>query len=375
LAIVDSVPVDEVGEVDKVMVRPARRRPGGVDGSDLTALGGPGPVGPATKSKAMKSKKVPTPVRSAGGPVARRRWPWLVVAAVVVAALVAAGAVYATDHKIFTASHPIPSLVGQTVAQADQKVKADRFTVHQTGHAFSITLGADKIVSQIPTPRAGAHAVSAKEGTTIAVVVSAGPPPVTIPNLTTFATCNQAIQALAAVHLVGVCPASAAQYSSTVVAGAVLATSPTGTAPYGSTVTIIASKGHAPVAIPVVTGTGTTYAAAAAALSGAGFVPTQKNAYSSTVPTGQVISTTPAPSAGPQPYGSAVTVNISLGPQPVTIPDVVSQSLAAATSALQALGLQVAGPYGPQGAKRVLSTDPVAGSSVPPGTTVDIYTF
>ena len=48
---------------------------------------------------------------------------------------------------------------------------------------------------------------------------------------------------------------------------------------------------------------------------------------------------------------------------------------AAATSALQALGLQVAGPYGPPGAQRVLSTDPAAGASVPPGTTVDIYTF
>ncbi len=41
--------------------------------------------------------------------------------------------------------------------------------------------------------------------------------------------------------------------------------------------------------------------------------------------------------------------------------------MAAATSALEALGLQVAGPYGPPGATRVLSTDPAAGTSVPAG--------
>ena len=172
------------------------------------------------------------------------------------------------------------------------------------------------------------------------------------------------------------CPAAAAQYSSTVVAGAILATSPSSTAPYGSTVTIITSKGHAPVAIPTVTGAGSTYAIASAALTAAGFVPAQAKQYSATVSTGQVIGTTPAPSAGPQPFGSTVTVDLSQGPQPVTIPtSVVGESVAAATAALEALGLHVAGPYGPPGSTTVLSTDPAVGSSVLPGTTVNIYTL
>ena len=46
-----------------------------------------------------------------------------------------------------------------------------------------------------------------------------------------------------------------------------------------------------------------------------------------------------------------------------------------ATSALTALGLQVAGPYGPPGSTTVLSTDPAAGTSVLPGTTVNLYTL
>ncbi len=207
------------------------------------------------------------------------------------------------------------------------------------------------------------------------MVVSAGPPPVAIPPLTSFTSCADAVAALQAVHLVGVCPPTAEQYSSTVVAGAVLGSVPAGTAPYGSTVTIVTSKGHAPVAIPVVTGASATYASAAAALTAAGFVPSQNHQYSSTVPTGQVIGTTPAATAGPQPFGSKVSVDISLGPQPVIIPGVDGQSVAAATAALTALGLKVSGPYGPPGATKVLSTDPVAGTSVQPGTTVNLYTL
>ena len=140
--------------------------------------------------------------------------------------------------------------------------------------------------------------------------------------------------------------------------------------------TIVTSKGHAPVAVPSLPAA-STYASASAALTALGFhVAAQQNAYSATVPAGQVIGTTPAPSAGPQPYGSTVTVTVSEGPKPVIIPDLrSSESVAAATSALQALGLQVAGPYGPAGAGRVLSTDPVAGTSVKPGTTVYIYSF
>ena len=72
--------------------------------------------------------------------------------------------------------------------------------------------------------------------------------------------------------------------------------------------------GHAPVTIPPVNGPGSTYATASAALAALGFVPSQNQAYSPTVPPGQVISTTPDPTAGPQPFGSKVTVNISLGP-------------------------------------------------------------
>ncbi len=386
IPLVDAVPSGEVDDLDKVMVRPVRRaRPDGVI-PDATELGVPGVVGvtaatgaaPSLKKqkKQLKRSTGGRPSASTGGiRPRRRRWPWVAAIGVAVAALLAGSVLLAIQAKLFTPSHPVPSLVGKTVPQARLAVQADKFSVRTTGHASSITVGSGLILSQQPTPRSGGHVATAKQGSTIGVVVSTGPPPVAIPALSSFTSCADAVAALKAVHLVGVCPAAAQQYSSTVVAGAVLGSTPTGSAPYGSTVTISTSKGHAPVAIPTVTGSTSSYTTAAAALTAAGFVPSQNNEYSSTVPTGQVIGTSPDPSTGPQPFGSKVSVNISLGPQPVIIPNVDGQSVSAATSALSALGLKVSGPYGPPGATTVLSTDPASGTSVQPGTTVNIYTL
>ena len=138
--------------------------------------------------------------------------------------------------------------------------------------------------------------------------------------------------------------------------------------------TVIVSKGHAPVVVPVVTGPTSTYATASATLAAAGFVPAEARFYSTSVPSGQVIGTAPAASAGPQPFGSPVTVDVSIGPRPVVVPDLAGHSVASATHALEVLGLHVAGPYGPPDSKKVQSTAPTAGTSVQPGTTVDLYT-
>ena len=308
-----------------------------------------------------------------GPATARRRWPWIVGVVVVVAALVAAGTVFAVRDKLFTPSHPVPAVVGLTVAAAQQVAAREHLDVHQSAQAFSIPVAAGKIISQQPTAAApGATTPSLKQGSAIDVVVSEGPPPVAIPSVTSFTSCRDAIAALATVHLVGVCPASVAQYSSTVGTGGILGTVQTGTAPYGSTVQIITSKGHAPVDVPVVTGSGSTYGSASAALKAAGFVPKESTEYSSSVTKGEVIGTTPSASSGPQPYGSTVTVAVSEGPQPVDVPDVVGDSVSQATAALQAVGLQASEGYGV--GDTVVFTLPAAGSQVLPGATVNLYT-
>jgi serine/threonine-protein kinase len=344
-------------------------------GSDQTALGVPESAadGPLDDTGRRRWRRRREPVAAASDPRPRHRLRW--VLATLAAAALILGLVLATDGKLFKPSHPVPPLVGKSVTAARAAVRPGGFTLRVSGTTTSITISQGLIVRQVPTAVRGGHRVTAPQGSTIRVVVSSGPPPVAIPNVASFTDCHDAVQALAADHLVGSCPPSAEQYSSTVATGGVLGTSPSGTALYGSAVTVILSKGHAPVAIPAVTGPASTFATAQAALAAAGFTATEAKAYNPTVPVGQVIDTNPASSAGPQPYGSAVTVDISLGPQPVTVPNLVGNSVAAATSALNGLGLKVAGPYGPPGSTTVLSTDPAAGASVQPGTTVNLYTL
>ena len=151
-------------------------------------------------------------------------------------------------------------------------------------------------------------------------------------------------------------------------------TSPAKTAQYGSTVTIIISKGHAPVVVPTVTGSTSTYATASATLTAAGFAPTESRDYSSTVPVG------PGHQHHAGADGRTAAVRLpgdggGLDRAPTgDRPQRGGQVGPGATAALEALGLQVAGPYGPPHSIKVLSTAPTAGTSVLPGTTVDLYT-
>jgi serine/threonine-protein kinase len=344
-------------------------------GSDATELGVATALLSPEKPIGKPSAVAEPPAPGTGEPRTRRRWPWMAGIAAVVAVLIAAGLALAFRQQLFTTSHAVPSLVGKTVPQAVQATASDHFKVHQSGAEYSTTVSPGFILSQQPAARSGHNPAMAKEGSTIGVVVSKGLPPVTIPsNLTSYTSCADAIQALAAVHLVGVCPDGAAQYNPTVKAGGILGSSPSTSATYGSTVTIITSKGHAPVVIPPVTGPGSTYASAAAALSAAGFTPTQATAYSSSVPAGQVIGTTPDPSAGPAPFGSTVTVSVSQGPQPVPVPILSGDTVAQATTALQKAGLTLGSVYGPAKGD-VFHSTPEAGTNVLPGTAVSIYTI
>ena len=297
----------------------------------------------------------------------------MVTSCVLVAALLGAGITWAVRARVFTPSSPVPVLVGRTLTAATSAAAAGHLEVRVSARSSSITVPAGVVISQQPAARSGASPATLKQGSTIAVVVSTGLPLVTVPNVASFSNCHDATAALAAVHLVGVCPPSAAVYDATIGIGGVVGTQPASRAPYGSTVTVVTSKGHAPLAVPTVSGTGTTWASASAALTAAGFVPVEAKSYSSSVPADQVIATVPDPSAGPVAYGSQVTVQVSLGPQPVTVPDLRGRSPARAASALAALGLQVGGPYGPPGSVTVVSTSPAAGAQVPVGSTVLVY--
>jgi eukaryotic-like serine/threonine-protein kinase len=297
-----------------------------------------------------------------------RRRIWWIVAAIALAVIVAGGLVAAFETSVFTPSHPTPALVNLPLAQAKADVAKVHMDLRVGPPVKSITVNAGSVVSQSPKP-----GVSQKEGSTVTVVLSGGKPDVTVPSLTGM-TCAQAAAALQSAHFQSVCAPGA--YNDNIQAGvldlwSIGSTQNPTTAPYGATITLVPSLGHSPATVPSIP-TSYTFQQAQAALEAVGLTATQNPESSTTVTSGQVISTSPASGAS-APYGSAVTVNVSTGPPTTTVPNVLQDTVSQATSALQSAGLTVSGVSGNPN-NNVVGTQPSIGSTVQTGSAVQLFT-
>ena len=297
----------------------------------------------------------------------RKKMAWIIGVVVLVLAL-AAGALVAVHDKVFTPSHPVPTLAGLPLDQARAAAAKDHFTLRVESGQKSITVGNGVIISQ--SPKAGKVL---KQGAVLSVVPSIGPPAVAVPSLAGL-NCTQATVALTNAHLKGGCVAG--QYSDTVANGVAITWSYDGaqdpqTAPYGSIIDIVPSLGHGPVPVPTTISQTDTYQDALVLLQAAGLNGTEAyNTSSSGVPAGDVISLEP-PSGTSVPYGSTVTVTISTGPPTTTVPNVYGDTVPQATTTLTDDGLTVTGVQGnPNGT--ATGTDPPGGTTVPTGSSVQI---
>jgi eukaryotic-like serine/threonine-protein kinase len=284
----------------------------------------------------------------------------------VVLALVA-GALVAVHEKVFTASHPTPVLKGLTLEKARAAANKDHFALHVETGVRSIPVATGVIVSQSPKP-----GKVLKEGSTLSVVPSLGPPSVSVPALTGL-TCATAAAALKPAHLQGNC--ATGQYSDTVQNGVLISWSYKGVpnpakAPYGSTIDMVPSLGHGPVPVPTSISQSDTFQDALVLLQAVGLTGTEAYAPNNTVPQGDVISLNP-PSSTVVPYGSSVTVTVSTGPPTTQVPNVIGDNVTQATSALESAGLNVAGVQGnPSGT--VKGTNPPTNQTVKTGSSVTI---
>ena len=140
----------------------------------------------------------------------------------------------------------------------------------------------------------------------------------------------------------------------------------------GSTVRVNVSKGPKPVTVPNVIGT--AYESAESQLQGVGFAVAREE-VEDTEPAGTVVGQRPA-AGTQQPKGSVITLQVSSGPQVSQIPDVTSQTEAAATAQLETsgFGVQVVEEIVEDQTLdgRVLSQDPEGGTEAQQGTTVVI---
>ncbi len=139
---------------------------------------------------------------------------------------------------------------------------------------------------------------------------------------------------------------------------------------HDSTVDVVLSKGREPRTVPSLTGKGAS--AAKSSIEALGLVASPTEAYSDTVPEGQVISQQTR--EGSTVYrGDSVSYTVSKGPEMVTVPDVVGLQRQEARNKLEGAGLTVQEDLILGGFfNTVRSSDPAGGSKVKKGSTVTI---
>jgi serine/threonine-protein kinase len=140
--------------------------------------------------------------------------------------------------------------------------------------------------------------------------------------------------------------------------------------PKGSDVHIWVSTGLPKAEVPDLVDQSSTDAVAA--LTKLGLKPDLHNVPSGK-PVGTVLAQDPKPGVK-LPVGQPVRLNVSKGPQPVSVPSVVNEPLAQATSELQALGFQVSPRFvdNDQPANTVIAQSPNSGTSAGKGSTVSL---
>jgi beta-lactam-binding protein with PASTA domain len=272
-------------------------------------------------------------------------------------------AISATSTAFAAAQIAVPAVVGDTLAAAISAITGAQLNVGTETQQYSSTVPSGSVISQNP-----AAGTMVNFGTAVALVLSQGPQPVAVPNVVGAAKAT----AESAITGAGLTFTETQAYSSTVPSGSVISENPAaGTLVLpGTAVALVLSQGPQPVAVPNVMGA--AKATAESAITGAGLTFTETQAYSSTVPSGSVISENPAAGTMVLP-GTAVALVISQGPQPVAVPNVVGATQAAAESAITGAGLtftetQAYSNTVPSGS--VISENPAAGTMVQPGTAV-----
>ncbi len=264
----------------------------------------------------------------------RARWVLLVV---LLAALLGGGAWWYTQQGP-GAYTTVPTIIGQDQAEATA-ILARAGLAADPSSAFDATAPIDTVFAVDPQQGDRIR----KDGT-VSFTVSKGPDLVAVPDGVVGVLQAQAEAALVAAGL----QATYAEpvFSDTVANGVVVsATLPDGAAAEpgaqavrGDSVTLTVSKGPAPVAITSVVGM--TVDAATAALQPDNLTLAPTEAFSDSVPAGQIIDQSPA--AGTDGHrGDTIAVNVSKGPETVEMPSVVSKQFDAAKAQLEKLGLTV----------------------------------
>mgnify|MGYP001052455409 CR=1 FL=1 len=204
-----------------------------------------------------------------------------------------------------------------------------------------------------------------RRGATVSLVVSSGRP--VVPHIARGTSRGAAGSLIRAADLTPVTDAAANVYDDVVVAGSVVATKPAAgqSAPIGSDVLMVLSRGPQPQAVPTVAGKLTEDAQNKLLVAGFTLGPV-KTEFRADVPAGTVIGTDP-PADAMAPHGSPVSLVLA---DSKTVPSVDGGTVADAAQSLRAAGFTVTigtpvfDATVPGG--QVVAIDPPAGTRIDP---------
>ncbi len=396
LAAIEGDPTD-LGNVAKVLTKDTPR-PNGDDRGNLTVVDLPRPV-PAPADDPGVTRATPAITEAAADPTPtgviarpdrrskpkrkaeqaevtavltsrkgrrRRRWPWVMLLVVALLGGGGAGAYLLVGEQV--PSHPVPDLISRDRATAEGALRAVRFEV-DIDEQFVDATTPGTVTDQRPKAGVGPDGkpISLQEGKRVTLVVSKGPPPTPIPELTGLTEAKAKAEIERVGHVAG---AVEKPFDETAAAGLVIDWNPKGTTPpKGATVDLTVSAGPMPRIVPPLAGK--SYEAAVAALEAVGLKtarnPDQYNNDDATK--GTVVLASPAQGATAR-RGDAVTVTVSAGRPEV--PSLNDLTVAEAEARLGVFGLKLDDKFGPGGGKVFLQT-PSAGSKVAPGSSVDVF--
>lgn len=253
-----------------------------------------------------------------------------------------------------------PSLLDLTRTAAAQELAHKGLHAHWLPSVYSDTVATGLVATQQPSP-----GQRVRSGGTVSLALSLGPDHV--PDVRRM-TVDQAKALLSQAQLRFGGTRDA--YSTSVASGRVIGTDPAiGVAiTPGTPVTLVVSKGPAPIVLPDVTHQ--PIAKARARLQALGLTVTTTSAFNDTVPSGQVVSSNPSPGTTVH-AGDTVTLVVSKGPQKFPVPDVTGKKIQDAIRIINQAGFKAApNQIFPGGPGKVVRETP--NGMQPKGTTIEL---
>ncbi len=291
-----------------------------------------------------------------------RRWPWLLIT---VAAVVAA--VWFGYQQLLNAepdSIAVPDVAGMTEEEA-LTTFGDNFVLDEKLER-TVDFDAGQITRTDP-----AIGEMVEEGATVSYWISLGRPLVRVPVADLVGRRQE--QAIATIEALNLTVGNIDEVNSEDVGvGNVISVETTSAElQQGEPVNLIVSAGPQARVIPEF-GPGSDIATYISTLETAGLAVAQSRAFDDEVPLDQFITITPAPGAAIE-RGDTVSVVISDGPFPVTLPESAGLDLGDVLDRLEAVGLLAGELLGSGNARcSVVGTDPPAGTEIQPGNAVAI---